>query len=224
MGILNRLSGLLKSNANAAVDAMEDPRKVLEQVLADLEADRKASERKRLEVATAAKLTEKNLAAQDARSRDLEAKAMAAVKAGNEALARAALDEKAKADASRGELAGTLAEQRKMVEEITAALASMDGGIAQAKARRAELLRRLSRAEAAKRQQEDKASTGSARDALGETGAFDGFDRMVEKIERREAEAEARAEAEPTGPSRQLAAPSTDAEERLAALKAKLGK
>ena len=39
MGFFDRLSRLVRANANAAVSSMEDPAKILDQSVADMQAD-----------------------------------------------------------------------------------------------------------------------------------------------------------------------------------------
>jgi phage shock protein A len=197
-----------------------------------MEGDKRQNEKKRLEVATLMKMTEKQMLAQQARARDCEAKAMAALKQNNEELARFALTEKQKVDELAAELSTTLGSQRQMVDEMTQGLAQMDATIAQAKTRRTELLQRLAKAESVKKQQEaqqkpDRVASGSLG---GDQSAFDGFERMVEKIENQEAQVEAHAElardAAPHQDVRLLEAQvkNVGVDDALAALKSKMGR
>jgi len=228
MGLFKKFTDLVKSNANAAVNAAEDPKKLVDQAIADMQAQLKDTQKKRLEVATLAKPTEKQVAAHAAVAIDWERKATAAIKIGNEDLARAALTEKATVDALITEASTTLDLQRRMVEDISTSIATLEGGIETAKKKRAELMTRLAKAESKQRENEAKGVPG--KDHLADTSAFETFDRMNEKIEHTEAEVEAAGEIAQLGgnapvpleTSRQLAAATAD--DALAALKAKMGK
>ncbi len=233
MGLFSRISQVIKSNVNEMVDAAEDPRAMLDQAVTQMEADRKVAEKKRLEVATLLKLAEKQLAAHQTRARDCEAKAMTALKENREDLARFALGEQQKSEELAKETEGQVAAQRQMVADLTASLAAMDQGIAEAKTKRQELRTRLAKAEAdLKKQESQPQARAPGKDSLGDTSAFDGFDRMVEKIENKEAMVEAHQELAQTrtgGPGaaemKLLANPSpAGVDDALAALKAKLGK
>lgn len=234
MGLFNRISQLIKSNVNEMVEAAEDPRAMLDQAVTQLEAEKKATEKKRLEVATLLKVAEKQLAGHRTRASECETKAMTALKAGQEDLARFALTEKQKADELATEMEAQVAAQKQMVQDMTDGLKLMEERLAEAKVKRQELRTRLAKAEAEHKKQQQAAAPGMARkDSIGDTSAFEGFDRMVEKIENTEAEVEAHQELAAasgnpirTAAEQKLLTGTTSAgvDDALAALKAKLGK
>ena len=59
MSIFKRISNVVRSNVNSALDAAEDPRKVLEQTILDMEGEYKRAKQKLLESMTLLKQTEK---------------------------------------------------------------------------------------------------------------------------------------------------------------------
>ena len=59
MSIFKRISDVVRSNVNSAIDAAEDPRKVLEQTIIDMEGEHKKAKQKLLESMTLLKQTEK---------------------------------------------------------------------------------------------------------------------------------------------------------------------
>lgn len=116
-----------------------------------------------------------------------------------------------------------------MVDEITASMKELQQGIDEAKKKRDHLLARLNVAQMRQRQAEARATSQQpGKDHLGDTSAFDTFDRMGERIEREEAVGEAHQEmaAEFTPEDTtdlDKASKQQSAEDALAALKKKMG-
>lgn len=214
MGILGRLGALLKSNTNAALDAAEDPRKQLDQAVADLEEQRRQAARAQLEVATALKLAQKQLAGQRERAEQLQRAAVAAVTQGKDDVARAALTEKDRVDGVAAELEKGIGDQQHALADLGESLQAMDRAIAEARGRRDELQKRLARAEMEAKKQAATTPGAPGKDHLGDTSAFDTYARMSDRIDEDEARAEAQREMAGGG----------SVEDRLAALKAKADK
>lgn len=194
MSIFKRISDLVRSNVNDALDKAEDPRKILEQTIIDMEGDHKKAKQKLVESMTLTKQTQKQAEKSRKDAVDWEAKAMAALKAGNEELARAALAEKQKADELAAEAEAGVAAQTQSTEDLKAQIKNLEDKIAEAKRKKDELIARLNTAELQKKQAAIQNGTSSTTNAVGDTTAFDTYSRMVEKIENTEAEAEARHE------------------------------
>src|SRR5262252_3376657 len=96
MGLLRRISDLLKSNISDLVSRAEDPEKLLNTAIEDMQ--RQLIEAKsRVAVSIA---DQKQLEGTQAKSTDWEKKAMAAVRAGRDDLAMEALSKKKEHDAS----------------------------------------------------------------------------------------------------------------------------
>ena len=97
MGIFSRLAQLIKSNLNDLISRSEDPEKMLNQVVLDM--NNQLVEAKKQVAASIA--DEKRLAKQfeqeAARAQEWERRAMLALRAGNEALAKEALVESGRA-------------------------------------------------------------------------------------------------------------------------------
>src|SRR5690606_23060972 len=116
-----------------------------------------------------------------------EKKAMLAIRAGDDTLARAALARKADHDEVAGQLKDQWEAQKTSVENLKGALRGLDNKIEEAKRKRNLLVSRQKRAEAQRTINETLSSINS-------TSAFDTFDRMSERVTQLEAEAEATSE------------------------------
>jgi phage shock protein A len=187
MGIFSRLGTLIKSNLNDLITKAEDPEKMLNQVLLEMQ-QQLAEAKKAVAVAIAdEKKLQKQATTEAEKSKEWERKAMVAVRAGDDALARQALARKQEHDNIAEQYQQQWMAQKQAVEKLKDALRLLNNKIEEAKRKKNILIARKKRAEA----QQQIASTMQG---LGDTSAFDTFDRMSERIALMEAEAEAGAE------------------------------
>jgi len=156
-------------------------------------------------------------------SQEWERKAMLAVRAGDDNLAREALKRKGEHETQLAEFGKQAQLQKDAVDKLKDQLRSLNDKIEEAKRKKNILIARQKRAEAQKTIQ-------STMSGLSDTGAFDTFDRMAQKVDQIEAEAEAHAEMgqELTGDSLQqkfkaLEAGSAGTDDALTELKTKMG-
>ena len=216
MGIIDRLSTLVKSNVNELIDQMQDPAKEIDQLVLDMEDSVRQA---RGEVA-ACMAEEKRLGKQiddlAAEVKSWEEHASRAVQAGDDALAKEALRRKAQKTADRIEAEKAVTEQTVQVEHLVTGLRALEQRVKEVKLRQGTL---REKARAAKGQ--SPVSTG--------TSAFADFDRMSGKIDALEAEASLTDElrgttAEKLATDRKLEQLSEDQsiDDALAALKRKL--
>ncbi len=187
MGIFSRLGTLIKSNINDLITKAEDPEKMLSQVLLEMQ-QQLADAKKAVAVAIAdEKKLQKQFSAEQEKSKEWERKAMVAVRAGDDALARQALVRKQEHENIADQYQQQWAAQKQAVEKLKDALRLLNNKIEEAKRKKNILIARKKRAEA----QQQIANTMQG---LGDTSAFDTFDRMADRIALMEAEAEAGAE------------------------------
>ena len=98
MGLFGRLGTLIRSNINELINRAEDPEKMLNQVLVDMKGQL-VEAKKQVAVAIAdEKRIKKQYEQELAKAQDWERKAMLAVRAGDDNLARAALARKTEHD------------------------------------------------------------------------------------------------------------------------------
>jgi phage shock protein A len=187
MGIFSRLGTLIKSNINDLIAKAEDPEKMLNQVLLEMQ-QQLVEAKKAVAVAIAdEKKLHKQYNAELDKSKEWERKAMVAVRAGDDNLARQALVRKQEHENISGQFQTQWVQQKQAVDKLKDALRLLNNKIEEAKRKKNILVARKKRAEA----QHQIASTMQG---LGDTSAFDTFDRMADRIALMEAEAEAGAE------------------------------
>jgi phage shock protein A len=187
MGIFSRLGTLIKSNINDLITKAEDPEKMLTQVLLEMQ-QQLVDAKKAVAVAIAdEKKLQKQYASEADKSKEWERKAMVAVRAGDDNLARQALARKQEHETISTQFQQQWVMQKQAVEKLKDALRLLNNKIEEAKRKKNILIARKKRAEA----QQQIANTMQG---LGDTSAFDTFDRMAERIQLMEAQAEAGAE------------------------------
>ncbi|HEX3481488.1 MAG TPA: PspA/IM30 family protein [Kofleriaceae bacterium] len=187
MGIFSRLGTLIKSNINDLITKAEDPEKMLSQVLLEMQ-QQLVEAKKAVAVAIAdEKKLQKQYTAESDKAKEWERKAMVAVRAGDDNLARQALARKQEHESIASQFQQQWLAQKQAVEKLKDALRLLNNKIEEAKRKKNILIARKKRAEA----QQQIANTMQG---LGDTSAFDTFDRMAERIQLMEAEAEAGAE------------------------------
>jgi len=224
MGIFARLGTLIKSNINDLITKAEDPEKMLGQVLLEMQ-QQLVGAKKSVAVAIAdEKKLQKQYNQELDKAKEWERKAMVAVRAGDDALAKEALARKQEHESVSAQFQQQWVAQKAAVDKLKDALRLLNNKIEEAKRKKNILVARKKRAEA----QQQIASTMQG---LGDTSAFDTFERMSDRINMLEAEAEAGAElaGELTGDSLESkflaleAGGASTEDDALAELKAKMG-
>ena len=219
MNIFQRISNLFRSNANAALDKLEDSEKMLKQMVLDMETDIN----KATTAIAQAIANEKNLARKletaKKNSDDWEFKAMQALNAGREDLARQALEKKAIEDRNLQDLIPMHIQAAETSKKLKEQLNQLKLKLDEAKARQGTL---IARSQAAKAQTKiNKTLSGIGNDS------FANFDKYEEKILNLEAEASAYEELAGGNTSLDLEfkklSSNADIEANLLAMKQKMG-
>ncbi|MEO5768318.1 MAG: PspA/IM30 family protein [Polyangia bacterium] len=180
MSILGRLSTLIKSNVNDAIDSMQDPGKEIDQMVRDMDESARDARGEVARCMGEEKRLEKRIEVLGAEAKNWEDRAATAVRAGDDALAREALNRKAASEAERAETAKALQEQSVYVDQLAAGLRALDARVKDVKLRQGTL---REKARASKR-----GGLGGV-GGVGKTSAFDEFERMSSRIDAVEAEA-----------------------------------
>ena len=193
MSIFNRMADIFKSNVNEALDRMEDPEKMVKQMIIEMEEG--------LVKATSglakAMANEKNLQKQQAvaanQARQWEEKATMALKGGNTDLAKQALSKKVVYDGQVQQYQAMVTQASNTTSQLRMQLDTLKGKLDEARMKQSTL---VARSQTAKTQKEFSTILGTN---VGQ-GAFAKFDKMEKKIEGMEAEAEAFSELSGEGP------------------------
>jgi phage shock protein A len=187
MGIFGRLASLIKSNLNDLISKSEDPEKMLNQVI--LEMNTQLGEAKKqvaLSIADEKRLA-KQFETERATAEEWERKAMMAVRAGDDGLAKEALLRQGEHGSLSAEFERQWHKQKTAVEQLKTALRTLNNKIEEAKRKKNVLVARKKRAEAQK-------AIHETMQGLSNDSAFETFNRMEEKIVQMEAEADAQTE------------------------------
>jgi phage shock protein A len=187
MGIFSRLGTLIKSNLNDLISKAEDPQKMLNQIVLEMQ-NQLVEAKKQVAISIAdEKRLKKQWDDQIELSKEWERKAMLAVRSGDDVLAREALSRKAEHDKMQGEFDKQWHSQKDAVEKLKDQLRTLNDKIEEAKRKKNILIARQKRAEAQKAIQDTMRG-------LADNSAFDTFERMTQKVDQIEAESEASGE------------------------------
>lgn len=184
MGVFQRISDILKSNINDLLDKAEDPEKMVKQIINDLQKDLNNSTQALAKAMASQRMTERQLNDAKARSADWEDRAEAAVRSGNEQLAKSALANKVRADEQ-------VTEYQKMYNDISAQTAQMQDQVGQLKEKLDEAKNKEAMLIARSQMADTRKNLAKNTGTFDASSAADKFDRMEEKITRKEAEADA---------------------------------
>jgi phage shock protein A len=213
MGFFDRLSRLFRANANAVISSMEDPSKILDQSVEDMQRDL-VKLRQAVATAIASQKRIQNQAEQaESQAKTWYERAELALKKGEESLAREALSRRKTYQDTATALNGQLQSQASQVEQLKKSLLQLESKIAEAKTKK-DMLK--ARAQAAQAQEQLQ----SAVSGLGTDNAMAAFERMEEKVQTLEARSQAAAELAGADLESQFAAlQGSDVDDELAALR-----
>lgn len=184
MGIFSRLSDLLKSNINDLIDRAEDPEKMVKQVIIDMQTELTKATQNYGKAKASERMAEKKYLEAKKISESWEAKAKAALSQGNQELAKQALAKKVKADEdviSYKDMYESISDQTEAIGNQVEVLKSK---LEDAKSRQAMLIARSQMADT-------KKNLAKASGNFDASSSFEKFQRMEDKINRKEAEADA---------------------------------
>jgi phage shock protein A len=217
MGLFDRLSRVVRANLNDMISKAEDPEKVLEQAVIDMQEDlvqlRQAVARSIAEQ----KRTEQKYAQDQAEASKWEQRAKLALSKGDENLAREALSRKKSFTDTATVLKQQLDQQTAQVDSLRRNLVALESKISEAKTKKNML---QARAKAAKANEELQKTLGG----IDTSSAMSAFERMETKVLELEARSQAVGELGGYGIEQQFAQleAGSDVDDELALLKAQL--
>lgn len=189
MGIWDNMKRVFKANINAAISKAEDPQKILEQTIIDMNEQLIESKKAVAAAIADEKKLERQAQENAAMAKDWEGKAMLAVRSNRDDLAKEALVRQKDYEGLAVQFKQQYEAQHEMVEKLKVALRQLQDKIEEATRKKNLLIARAKRAEAQKKISETMSS-------MGTSGAFEAFDRMAAKVDQIEAEASASVELE----------------------------
>ncbi len=187
MGLFDRVSRVVRSNLNAAVSSAEDPGKILDQAIMDMQEDLV-----QMRQAVAGAIASQNrvrVQAEKARTgaTQWQQRAQLALQKGDENLAREALVRKKTQAETAATLQAQLDQQVGTVDALKRQLIALESKISEAKTKKDMLKARASAAKANEQLQNSVSS-------LSTSSAMGAFERMEEKVLQMEATGAAAAE------------------------------
>lgn len=220
MGILSRFKTLIKANANHAIEKHENPERVLNQLIADMR-DQLIEAKKQVAVTIAdEKRLKKQLDNHKHNAQEWEKKAMMAVRAGRDELAKEALRRKSEEEELATQFHAQWEQQHAAADKLKTTLRQLNQKIQQAERKKNMLVSKAKQVEARKHIQDTMEQLNN-NDPLSRMGALE------EKINKMEAEVEAQQELSNDDTSLEAQFADLDAKEdvddALAALKASMG-
>ena len=220
MGILERISALIKANINELLDKAEDPEKMLNQLIRDMEEGYREAREQVINSMADQKRLEKKYLANLNLAKEWEHKAEVAVQSNDEDLARKALKRVQDYEELSNDLKLALDKQEDSVADLRVQLVALQAKIEEAKQKRGVLVARHRRLTAEQKIRE----SASGLQATDE--AFAAFQRIEDRIELEEMRVEAVSELDEEAEAVEARLAQEEAElqieERLAALKERL--
>ncbi|MBX0326837.1 PspA/IM30 family protein [Oscillochloris sp. ZM17-4] len=189
MSILGRIKDLVSANVNSMLDKAEDPEKMANEYLRQLTNELyEARTGVAAAMADETKLEQRRISTQG-EADQWQSKAEAALRAGDEALAKAALARKVQAQKLSDQYRQQEVAQEEQVSALQDALVDLETRIAEVKAKKELIIAKKNRAATQEALQRTTAS-------MGRISAMDKLDDLEDKVDDRLAKAEAMAKLE----------------------------
>ncbi|MBD2494118.1 PspA/IM30 family protein [Nostoc sp. FACHB-280] len=217
MGLFDRIKRVVSANINDLVNKAEDPEKMLEQAVLEMQEDLVQLKQGVAQAIAAQKRTEKQYNDNLNEVNKWQRNAQLALQKGDENLARQALERKKTFNDTATALKASLDQQVAQVETLKRNLIQLESKISEAKTKKEMLKARITTAKAQEQLE------GMVR-GMNSSSAMAAFERMEEKVLMQEARAQSAAELAGADLESQFARleAGSDVDDELAALKASL--
>jgi len=216
MGLFDRIGRVLRANINSLVGQAEDPEKILEQTVIDMQDDLIKLRQAVAQAIATQKRSERQQSQAESTAQEWQQRAELALNKGDENLAREALTRRKSYQETADALKGQLAQQNSIVTQMKQNMVLLERKLSEAKTKKDMY---IARARSAKASQQLNEMLGQS----SNSGAIAAFERMEEKVLQLEAKSEAIAELSNNTLEQQFASlESGDVEAELAALKAQI--
>jgi phage shock protein A len=184
MGLIDRILRVIRANINSLVGRAEDPEKILEQAVEDMQHDLIQLRMAVAQAIATQKRTERQCSQNQATAEEWYRRAQLALQKGDDELARQALTKRKSYQETAEAMQAQLEQQSSVVNKLKQDMRLVEGKISEAKTKKDMYIARARSAQATQRLQEmlGNVSTGSSLGA---------FERMEEKVLQLEAQSEA---------------------------------
>ncbi|KAL5703334.1 hypothetical protein ACHQM5_028436 [Ranunculus cassubicifolius] len=184
MNLFGRFARVVKSYANAFISFFEEPDKIIEQAILDMDKDLANMRLAASQVLASQKHLEKKYEAANRASEDWHQRAQLALRKGDESLAREALKRRKSYTDAAGSLRIQLDQQKPIVDNLLSNTQLLASKIQEAKAKKETLKARAQTAKTARKVNGMLANVDTS-------SALSAFDRMEEKVLAMETESDA---------------------------------
>ena len=186
--LFKRISDVIAANLNDLVDRVEDPERMIKQLIREMEENIASAREGVIDALASEKQLAKELDSQRRQAGEWHDRARRALEAGNEALAREALLRKKEHDGIVVNLEASWESARRTSERLKAQLRALEAKLEEARLKKGSLVARQRAAQARERMDEvsDRFQTG--------LDLNNSFGRMADRVGEMEARMEARAE------------------------------
>lgn len=217
MGLFDRIGRVVRANLNDLVSKAEDPEKILEQAIIEMQEDLIQLRQAVAQAIAQQKRSQQQYNQAQSQANQWQSRAQLALQKGDENLAREALQRKKGYVETANTLKANMDQQSTQVETLKRNLLSLESKISEAKTKKNML---KARAQAAKANEQLNNVLGG----INTGGATAAFDRMEEKVLQMEARSTAAAELTGSGLEEQFRVleAGSDVDDELAAMKAQL--
>lgn len=217
MGLLDRIWRVIRANLNSLISQAEDPEKILEQTVIDMQEDLIRLRQAVAQAIATQKRTERQQVQAEAQAREWYRRAQLALQKGEEALAKEALTRRKTYQDTADALKGQIEQQAGIVAQMKQNMIMLESKLAEAKTKKDLYIARARSAKASERLNE----------MIGKynpEGALAAFERMEQKVLDLEARSEAIAELNADKLEERFAQieSGSDIDSELAAMKAEL--
>jgi phage shock protein A len=217
MGLIDRIKRVIRANTNDLVSNAEDPEKVLEQTVADMQGDLVQLRQAVASAIATQKRTERQASQADSIAQDWYNRAQLALNQGNEILAKEALTKRKFYQETGTALKAQISEQSSVVNRIKKDMQTLELKIGELKTKKDMYIARARSATASQRLNEMLGGVNTS-------SSLNAFAQMEEKVLQLEAQSEAIAELGTDDLQKQFTslAASSDVDAELAAMKAQI--
>lgn len=181
--MFDRFARVAKSNLNNIAKKLEDPEKIMTQALEDMQGDLVKVRQSYAEVTASIRRLGKELDVATKMSAEWRGRAETALKAGEEGLAKEALERRQVAEEKAENLRSQIETQEASLGKLKEGMEILEGKMLESKAKKEQMVARARTAQSTK-------AVNDLMSGVSGKGSVDAWERMEEKVEAMEAAAE----------------------------------